>query len=337
MKVEYQESLPSYERVLEEILFILNNNLEKSDVQIHNVTSRVKKFESFYDKILRKEVEVYPFEVIEDIAGIKVVCLYRSDLEKIGKIIENNFTVLKADTSRTRGEISFGYMANHYIVRLAKDCKGPRYNGIKNLKCEIQVKTILMDAWASVSHHLDYKQEIDIPEAFRADFNALSGLFYVADGHFEIFKGNVERSLRELQETVQKGTFDLSQEINLDSLQAYLKLKFPNYRKAISTQTVSNLVSDLLNSGYEKIDAIDEKVNLSMKLSDMLEDKVKKDPRWKEPPRWKPHNVGKLRSCLIFTDKRFLRVWKKRALLQKTMTKERFQILEKAVEEKRSI
>ena len=57
----------------------------------------------------------------------------------------------------------FGYMDDHYIVRLPKECKGPRYNDIKPLKCEIQVRTISMDAWDAVSHHLDYKQKIDIP------------------------------------------------------------------------------------------------------------------------------------------------------------------------------
>ena len=60
--------------------------------------------------------------------------------------------------------------------------------GLHGIKFEIQCRTILQNAWASVSHRLAYKGEASIPEALRKDFHALAGLFYVADKHFELLK-----------------------------------------------------------------------------------------------------------------------------------------------------
>ena len=101
-------------------------------------------------KSLRKQLSQNFFEVIEDIAGVRVVCLYRSDLEKIGKIIANNFieVFFNIKTQRTPST-EFGYMADHYVVMLSEECKGPRYNNLKLIKCEIQGRTVLMDAWYS--------------------------------------------------------------------------------------------------------------------------------------------------------------------------------------------
>jgi len=55
---------------------------------------------------------------------------------------------------------------------------------IKKIPFEIQVRTIAQDAWAAISHYLDYKKKSVIPDQLKRDFHALSGLFYVADTHF---------------------------------------------------------------------------------------------------------------------------------------------------------
>jgi len=44
-----------------------------------------------------------------------------------------------------------------------------------------------MHAWSIISHYLDYKTPNAVPSELKRDFNALSGLFYVADQHFEMF------------------------------------------------------------------------------------------------------------------------------------------------------
>lgn len=53
----------------------------------------------------------------------------------------------------------------------------------------------MLNAWASISHYLGYKKESDIPAELRRDFNALSGLFYVADTHFAMLKQELTQYL----------------------------------------------------------------------------------------------------------------------------------------------
>ena len=61
----------------------------------------------------------------------------------------------------------------------------------KKFLFEIQIRTITQDAWASISHYLDYKNEISIADELKKDFYALSGLFYIADTQFNKIQESV--------------------------------------------------------------------------------------------------------------------------------------------------
>lgn len=122
-------------------------------------------------------------------------------------------------------------MSVHFIARMKQAYSGPRYDKIAGFLFEIQVRTIAMDAWANVSHHLDYKTDKDVPAELRKDFYALSGLFYVADRHFEMFYSQSIESRKQMKELFED-TASLEdkamQELNLDTLSAYLVTKFPD-------------------------------------------------------------------------------------------------------------
>lgn len=316
LRTQYQQIYPAYEKLVEEALFILNDSVKKTDAKIHNIFHRVKEFESFYDKILRKEITIDPFQAIEDIAGIRVVCLYRSDLTKVNQAINNAFVVIRSETRKTRGRASFGYMSDHYIVKLPESCKGPRYDDIKNMKCEIQVRTILMDAWDSVSHHLVYKHSIDVPKELRDDFDALSGLFYVADTHFELFKDEARRSLSNLQKAARRGEFDFKQELNLDSLQTYLVFKFLHARRT-KPVVISRLLRDLKNSGYESFDDVEKSLSKLGKLGKTGNREMERLTKQIGPSR---HDAGELRHRLVLVDRKFIKVWETRATREHTVS-----------------
>ena len=78
----------------------------------------------------------------------------------------------------------FDYMSLHIIARL-KDEDG-------SIPFEIQVRTIAQDAWASISHYLDYKKTEGVPEELRRNFYALNGLFYIADFNFSLLKKELD-------------------------------------------------------------------------------------------------------------------------------------------------
>lgn len=279
IKKSYDRLCPSYSQLVEEVRYILSKGIKTGEIRIGEIEARLKEFESFYKKILMHKITGDPFEAIEDLAGVRVICLYRSDLAKIEDLIRSKFKVLKAEIMRERRDRAFGYMSDHYIVKLAEHFSGERYDAIKPLRCEIQVRTVSMHAWATVSHHLDYKQEIDIPSHLKNDFYALSGVFYIADSLFEQFRDAREKSIMVLTESVEKDRFDLKQEMNLDSIQAYLAWKFPERQFEADddpTPTVedySDLIRELRNRGlgdYQKLNKL---------LDDSKDSISKKDPK----------------------------------------------------------
>lgn len=305
IRKEYDRLVPFYRRLAEEACFILRDEIDRRKIKIHgDVVYRIKTFDSLVKKVerMRQRQTSDSASEIEDLAGVRIICLYRSDLERLGRLISECFQVLTASTSRTREETHFGYMADHYIVKLRQESKGKRYDEIKSLKCEIQVRTILMDAWDSVSHHLAYKKEVDIPTEMRKDFNAVSGLLYAADTHFELFKNAIEESRKELAEAIDSNTFNYEQEINLDSLEAYLKWKMPDRERFADLYSV--FVSELRKFGYRRIVDIDKVIRKSMPIAEALEAT--------EMGKKFYNDTGLLRLCLLLSDESYRKAIERR-------------------------
>ena len=179
----HSERLPEFELLRDEGMRYLKKAISESKIKVHSITERIKDFDSCVNKVTDKEIKD-PFEGIKDFVGLRDVCLFLPDLDRVEKAINETFEVLdRKDKTNEYGKNVFGYMGTHFIVKLnAKKETNP-------MPFEIQIRTIAQDAWASVSHHLDYKTN-SIPEEFKKDFHALSGLFYVADKHFLFIKQN---------------------------------------------------------------------------------------------------------------------------------------------------
>jgi putative GTP pyrophosphokinase len=259
LTAEYQARTPLYEHLEGEALYILKSALVQSNIKFHSITSRLKELDSFLDKAQRKELK-NPLDEIHDVVGLRVVCLLLSDIERIGSLVRASFAILGEDDKVEGTEVSsFGYMSVHFIAEMKSEFVGPRYDRIADMAFEIQVRTIAMDAWANVSHYLEYKSDEDVPSELRRDFYALSGLFYVADKHFEMFYGSKKQSQETMAQFFEAGTPEANaqQEINLDSLSAYLQAKFP-YRSHADSARVSQLVSELISTGYHTIADVDE-------------------------------------------------------------------------------
>lgn len=300
LRQQFEEKIPIYKRLEEETVFILKSKLEERGIKVHSVTSRVKKAESFIDKVQRKQSNK-PFEEIHDIVGLRVACLFLSDIARIGELIRDSFTVLSEDNKIEDYETSsFGYLAIHFVTTLKTDCSGPRYDQLKELTFEIQVRTIAMEAWATISHYLDYKSEMDVPTELRRDFYALSGLFYVADKHFETFFKSRQESREKQAELFKKAVPQVDQEINLDSLTAYLHGKFPD-RKHVGSKTISDLIHELKNAGYTSINDVEHAKNIAWEAFLLFE---KEMPPLGEPRR-KYADVGVVRNFFRLIDKNF--------------------------------
>jgi putative GTP pyrophosphokinase len=257
---EFSRREQLYKRLLEESLFILQRGLKSQGVKYHSIPTRIKTLESLIAKVERKDDTGDPFTDITDIVGLRVVCLFLSDIARVGKVIKDHFEVVIEDNKIEGSDVSsFGYMSLHFVIKMKKTYSGPRYEDLGDMPFEIQVRTIAMDAWATISPYLDYKSDIDVPSELRRDFYALSGLFYVADSHFEMFFRGRERGRVEITAGLRTGKLGLDQEVNLDSLRAYLSSKFPGRVHGDSDGT-SKLVSELHEFGHKKLNQLDEAI-----------------------------------------------------------------------------
>lgn len=188
LRASYDSKADDFQSLIDTVKFILKKEIDRNKIKIHDFTHRIKPFESFLDKIRRKNI-ADPFKDIHDLVGLRIVCLFLPDLELVGNIIHREFDVFEEDDKVDNSELDiFGYMSLHFKARLKGNSSSQGLNAIEETPFEIQVRTIAQDAWASISHYLDYKQESFLPAQLRRDFYALSGLFYVADTHFSMLR-----------------------------------------------------------------------------------------------------------------------------------------------------
>ena len=197
--------------------------------------------------------------------------MYISDREKIEEIIEEEFSIIeRIDKLSSENESTFGYGALHYLVKIKESHRGPRYDDLKDLICEIQVRTILQDAWAIVDHHLSYKQESDIPKSLRRKLNALSGSFEIADDQFERIRDSKDKYQSDL---LNENSNDfLKEDINLDSLTAFVNWKYPDREKS-SVKHLSEQLDDIQKLKYSTL----EELNITLDKTEKAFAQCEKD------------------------------------------------------------
>lgn len=299
LRSEYDQRAERCQRLKDEVKFILERELRLQQIPVHDISGRVKTFDSFMDKVRRQESSA-PFDTILDICGIRVICLFLSDLQRIGEIIESHFLVHTKDDKIYTKPDAFGYLSVHYSASLPATVSGPRYDDLKELKFEIQLRTIAMHAWATISRYLDYKSSSSIPSSLRKDFNALSALFYVADTHFEVFFRSSQQAKKDAEQKAKKLLEIAEEEINFDTLSAYLNKRY-THRKHGVPASISELIEELKSVGYTQIKQLDAALQRSEKAFQAYE---KAHPPAVAERRFV--DVGVVRSALSIADPKYL-------------------------------
>lgn len=136
---------------------------------IEHIKARIKTPESIVKKLKRHGYESTIDNMvrhINDIAGIRVICSFSSDIFRIAEMIgqQKDIQVIAVKDYITHPKSS-GYKSYHMIVTV------PVYlsDRIVDTKVEIQIRTVAMDFWASLEHKIHYKFEGDAPEHIRSE------------------------------------------------------------------------------------------------------------------------------------------------------------------------
>lgn len=127
---------------------------------IEHIKSRVKTPESIVKKLKKHGYESTiqnMVEYVNDIAGIRVICSFTSDIYQIAEMIRNqsDIKVISIKDYIVNPKKS-GYKSYHMLVTI------PVYlsDRIVDTKVEIQIRTVAMDFWASLEHKMRYKKNI---------------------------------------------------------------------------------------------------------------------------------------------------------------------------------
>ena len=172
MEQEFAEGIDSWETMM----FLYNSALKEVNtkleilndefVHIHNynpieyIKSRIKTPESIVKKLKKGGYESTIENMVtyvKDIAGIRIVCSFTSDIYRLAEMIgrQNDLTVISVKDYMKHPKAS-GYKSYHMIVSVPIFLS----NKVEDTKVEIQIRTIAMDFWASLEHKLRYKKEI---------------------------------------------------------------------------------------------------------------------------------------------------------------------------------
>lgn len=266
-----------YEQLCTEVEYILRKKILAVNIETSAISSRAKTLNSFLEKLQRKHYED-PFAQLTDLAGCRVVCLYHSDISKVAEIIRAEFVIVEdVDKINALAVDQFGYGARHFIVRLGKTSSGARYDDLKQLSCEIQVRTVVQDAWAIIQHHMVYKREAQVPTQLQRKLNSLAGLFETVDDQFERIREQREAYVAEIRDSTESPAAFLENELNLDSFREYLKWRFPNRQLETFEGQARMALDGLLVVGYTKLSDVEKIIKQTAQSRTALIAKIEKD------------------------------------------------------------
>lgn len=136
---------------------------------IEHVTSRIKSPQSIFKKLRHNNLSPTIENIVKyinDLAGIRIICSFTSDIYKIADLVKNqaDVKVLKIKDYIANPKEN-GYRSYHMIISV------PVYlsDRVVETKVEIQIRTIAMDFWASLEHKIYYKFEGNAPEHIRRE------------------------------------------------------------------------------------------------------------------------------------------------------------------------
>ncbi len=225
-KNDIRRTYESYIPVLSEILCNIENRLHHTIHLASNPTykSRVKSFNSYYRKVLRlkaDEAEKSNFVPLTDMMGIRVICAFLEDLSEVERQVKESFDVREVEYKGAEQNFrEFGYESVHILIAIPADCM-PLENSLplpENIVCEIQIRTILQDAWAEVEHELVYKTEFtpfDLP--LKRKLASMNASLSLADIIFQEIR-DYQKKLQGEVESRRASFYEKADEITLNSV-----------------------------------------------------------------------------------------------------------------------
>jgi putative GTP pyrophosphokinase len=208
LRAWYEQYAQARQRITKELELRLEEAFKSLPSHVL-VKARAKDFQSYYRKYLKllRQAELTGEPVkITDLIGIRIVCPFIEDLSLVEEALKKNFHVIEVERKGSNQTFKeFGYQSIHLLITIPGDITE---------KCgkagcdvvEIQIRTILQDAWAEVEHEIIYKAEFTpFDEPMKRKLAAVNASLALADTIFQEIRGYQRQLNGELER--RRGSF----------------------------------------------------------------------------------------------------------------------------------
>ena len=151
----------------------------------------LSKFRLKYQTVLESTKTAYAIrDHISDLIGLRIVCFYEDDVERVKDLISAEFDVLGITDKTAQMEETadaFGYKGLHLDLRLKENRRVLKeYAAYVEYPFELQIRTVVQNSWSVLDHKIKYKKSI--PNALKRRINTLAALFELADREFRAIR-----------------------------------------------------------------------------------------------------------------------------------------------------
>jgi putative GTP pyrophosphokinase len=192
----YDSNGKLFENARKAYIRIISSSLKGTDIgEVTKIEGRIKDKEECIKKFHRKyqsklEADEHPYEIkdyLSDLIGIRIICLYEDQIEKVAEVLKQRFKIIDVTdkiSAVESTEDSFGYKGLHMDLALNDQMSSlPKYQQYADYPFEVQIRSLIQDAWSVLDHKIKYKKSI--PNDLKRRINILSALFELADREFK--------------------------------------------------------------------------------------------------------------------------------------------------------
>lgn len=197
--VEYKELMMMYTCAIKEVktkFDVLNTefNVRYRRNPIEFISTRLKRTSSITEKLMKKGLAVTPANIdkyLSDVAGVRVICAYIDDIYSIAEALikQDDITLIERKDYIAAPKPN-GYRSLHLIVSVPVFFAEEK----RDMKVEVQIRTIAMDFWASLEHQLKYKQQVDNEEEIIARLKACAEVISKTDNEMLSIRSEIEQA-----------------------------------------------------------------------------------------------------------------------------------------------
>jgi ppGpp synthetase/RelA/SpoT-type nucleotidyltranferase len=183
---DYENNYLEHEAAAARLQTYIRDGLSSKDYHIHLITSRCKSPSSAKEKIIRKSY-ADPADQMTDLYGVRVITYYAEQVDPISQRVREIVEIDPAKCIDKRAALiadgKFGYSSVHLVGRVPQTVNRP-WLPIRGLQLEIQIRSVLDQAWAEIEHEVVYKSGVKFPASVARRFSAIAANFEILEAEF---------------------------------------------------------------------------------------------------------------------------------------------------------